>query len=205
MGRALSVNDLLRKKYDLFHFDHEWAEAFGHPEKTGVWLIWGNSGNGKTSFTLQLMKYLAGFIKVAYVSLEESSAHTMQTAFKRVGMGDVANRIVLIEREDIADIDERLSKKKSPDAIVIDSLQYSEISWAAYKALKEKHSDKLIIFISHADGKQPSGRVARKIMYDATLKIWVEGYRAISKGRYIGINGGTYTVWKEGSERYWGE
>jgi hypothetical protein len=40
-------------------------------------------------------------------------------------------------------------------------------------------------------------------MYDATLKIWVEGYRAFSKGRFIGSTG-QYDVWAEGAERYWG-
>jgi hypothetical protein len=41
-------------------------------------------------------------------------------------------------------------------------------------------------------------------MYDASLKIWIEGYRAFSKGRYIGPNGGVYTIWEEGAEKYWG-
>ena len=41
-------------------------------------------------------------------------------------------------------------------------------------------------------------------MYDATLKIWVEGYRAFSKGRFIGRTG-KYDIWPEHAERYWGE
>ncbi len=41
-------------------------------------------------------------------------------------------------------------------------------------------------------------------MYDASLKIFVEGFRAISKGRFIGPKG-YYTVWEEGAERYWGK
>mgnify|MGYP000320329112 CR=1 FL=1 len=38
-----------------------WAEAFGEPERIGVWFIWGNSGNGKSSFVMQLCKELAKF------------------------------------------------------------------------------------------------------------------------------------------------
>ena len=41
-------------------------------------------------------------------------------------------------------------------------------------------------------------------MYDATLKIWVEGFKAFSKGRFIGQTG-EFTIWDEGAERYWGE
>ena len=41
-------------------------------------------------------------------------------------------------------------------------------------------------------------------MYDATLKIWVEGFKAFSKGRYIGPKG-SLTIWPEGAMRYWQE
>ena len=41
-------------------------------------------------------------------------------------------------------------------------------------------------------------------MYDATLKIWVEGFKAFSKGRFIGEKG-NYTIWEEGANKYWGE
>lgn len=40
-------------------------------------------------------------------------------------------------------------------------------------------------------------------MYDASLKVWVEGYTAFSKGRFIGETG-KYTIWQEGADRYWG-
>jgi len=201
--RALSVTDLLNKKYKLFEFDGEWFEAFGNPERKGVWFVWGGSGNGKTTFVLDLIKNLAGFEKVAYNSLEEGGTHTMQRAFKRAGMIDVSRRVILIEGESIADLEDRMYKHKSAGVYVIDSLQYTGINYNEYKALKERHRDKLIIFISHADGKQPEGRSAKKIMYDAGLKIWVEGYKAFSKGRYIGSNGGVYTIWPEGAAKYW--
>lgn len=205
MGRALSVNELLSKKYKLLEFTGEWNEAFAKPESSGIWFIWGNSGNGKTSFVLSLVKYLAEFGKVAYDSLEESSCHTMQEGFIRVGMSDVCRSVLLLECESIAELQLRLSKPKSPDIVVIDSLQYAGITFDAYKRLKERNRNKLIIFISHADGKQPEGRVAKKIMYDSNLKIWVEGYKALSKGRYIGPNGGTFVIWPEGAARYWGQ
>jgi len=40
-------------------------------------------------------------------------------------------------------------------------------------------------------------------MYTADLKIWVEGYRAFSKGRTFGELG-YYTIWPERAEAYWG-
>ncbi len=66
-----------------------------------------------------------------------------------------------------------------------------------------RHPNKLIIFVSQADGRNPDGRTARKAMFDADQKIFVEGFRAMSKGRFFGPVG-SYTVWEEGAERYWG-
>lgn len=68
---------------------------------------------------------------------------------------------------------------------------------------KKKHKNKMLIFISHADGKRASGRAARKVEYDADLKLWVEGHTAFSKGRFIGESGKAI-VWTEGAEKYWG-
>jgi hypothetical protein len=102
------------------------------------------------------------------------------------------------------DLDARLKKRKSPDIIVIDSFQYTQMSFKEYQEFKARHRDKLLIFISQADGNKPSGRTAVSVMFDAALKIWVEGYRAISKGRYFG-NKGYYTIWKERADIYWGE
>lgn len=203
MERAFTINDILHKKYKLFDFDGEWEEAFSKPERVGVWFIWGNSGNGKTRFTMQLAKYLTNFGKVLYNSLEEGSSHTIRRAFEDVGMSDVKKKMLLVS-ESLEKLSERLEKQRSSNIIIIDSFQYAQITYKQYIAFKEKHHDKLIIFISHADGKQPAGRSAKSVMYDATLKIWVEGFKAFSKGRYIGSKG-CLTIWEEGAVRYWQE
>ena len=201
MKRALTVQNLLEKKYDLYDFSKQWHDAFSNPERCGVWFIWGNSGNGKTSFTLQLIKYLATFDNVILNSLEEGTAHTMQKGFERVGMHEVGSNVMVVQ-EDCEDLTARLLKRKSPRIVVIDSFQYFGLTYAQYKMFKEKFPDKHIIFISHADGKLPAGRSAKSVMYDATLKIWVEGYKAFSKGRYIGKTG-EYIIWQQGADVYW--
>ena len=201
MKKALTIDNILNKKYDLFEFTDAWEEAFGRPERKGVWFVWGGSGNGKTRFTMQLAKYLAGFDRVLYNSLEEGSSHTVRKAFEDVGMSEVSGRLLLVS-ESILKLNERLKKQRRASIIIIDSFQYCQINYKQYLAFKEKHKDKLIIFISHADGKQPAGRAARSVMYDASLKIWVEGFRAFSKGRYIGEKG-NYTIWESGAQEYW--
>ena len=166
--------------------------------------MWGNSGNGKTSFMLQLCKALSHFGRVAYDSLEEGASLTMKNALMTAGMQDVARRFVLLDRENMQLLSARLDKHKSPDIVVIDSFQYTKMSFKDYEAFKERHANKLLIFVSQADGNKPAGRTAVSVMYDASLKIFVSGFRAISKGRYFG-NKGYFTIWEERAKMYWGE
>lgn len=204
MARALSVSEALSMKKSTIKMTGRWAEAFGEPESVGTWFIWGNSGNGKTSFVMQLCKELAKFGKVAYNSLEEGAGLTMQNSLRRYSMADVNRRFQILDCEPIAEMSVRMSKRKSPDFYVIDSFQYTQMSYKEYIDFKESHKDKLLIFISHADGRNPDGRSAKKVMYDASLKVYVEGFRAISKGRFFGPKG-CYSIWEEGEDRYWGD
>ena len=201
MKKALSMVDLMRKNREVYAFEGALQEAFGQPEQNGVWFIWGRSGNGKTSFVLQLCKELTRYGKVAYDSLEEGDSLTMQNALMRVGMGDVGRRFILLN-ESLEELDTRLKRRRSPDIVVVDSFQYAHIELKQYEEFIDQHKNKLIIFVSQADGLKPWGRTAQSAMYSASLKIWVEGYRAISKGRYRG-NLGYYTIWAEKAEEYW--
>ena len=201
MKKALSMVDLMRKNREVYAFEGALQEAFGQPEQNGVWFIWGRSGNGKTSFVLQLCKELTHYGKVAYDSLEEGDSLTMQNALMRVGMGDVGRRFILLN-ESLKELDTRLKRRRSPDIVVVDSFQYAHIDLKQYEEFIDQHKNKLIIFVSQADGLKPWGRTAQSAMYSASLKIWVEGYRAISKGRYRG-NLGYYTIWAEKAEEYW--
>ena len=192
---------MMRKNREMYAFEGALQEAFGQPEQNGVWFIWGRSGNGKTSFVLQLCKELTRYGKVAYDSLEEGDSLTMQNALMRVGMGDVGRRFILLN-ESLKELDTRLKRRRSPDIVVVDSFQYAHIDLKQYEEFIDQHKNKLIIFVSQADGLKPWGRTAQSAMYSASLKIWVEGYRAISKGRYRG-NLGYYTIWAEKAEEYW--
>ena len=62
--RAISVDELTRMKFIDMDFKGRWLASFGVPERSGIWIIWGNSGNGKTRFAMQLAKYMTQFGKV---------------------------------------------------------------------------------------------------------------------------------------------
>lgn len=204
LKRALTVQNILDKKYKLFDFTERWYEAFDKPEMVGVWFIWGNSGNGKTSFVIQLIKELVKFEKVHFCSLEEGTSHTLQKSFSNFSMNDMNNSDLHVVSETISELTERLKHKKSRRIVVIDSFQYTLMSYRDYLEFKQQFPDKLLIFISHADGKNPAGRSAKSVMYDASLKIYIEGYRAFSKGRYIGDTG-YFDIWPEKAMKWYGQ
>ena len=201
---AKGVRELLSMKFETLAFEGTWYDAFGTPERRGVWMVWGNTGNGKTSFVMQLCKELCRFGRVAYDSLEEGACLTMQNTLKRFNMQEVNRRFLLLDAEPLDQLSLRLKRQKAPDFVVIDSFQYTQMTYAQYIRFKEQHRNKLLIFISHASGKNPDGRSAKKVAFDASLKIYAEGYRAFSKGRFIGPVG-HYDVWPEEAARYRGE
>lgn len=208
MQKAFSVAEVLRQQKRTFDNVGRFERLFGHPERSGVWFIWGQSGNGKSSFVMQLCKALLhrdNRATLLYNSLEESTSKTFQDSLIRHGMSEVTGFQVL-QPEYLEQLTERLRQPRSPSIIVIDSIQHFMITYREYVMLKEQFPQKLFIFISQADGKNPSGKAAKAVMYDATLKIWVEGYRAFSKGRFFGPdpNDSTFTIWEERASVYWG-
>ncbi|MDD7438599.1 MAG: hypothetical protein PUK66_07205 [Bacteroidales bacterium] len=200
--QALSVSQLLAQKKTTLDLTDEMRLAFGEPEAVGTWIIWGQSGNGKTTFALQLAKALTLNGRVLYNSLEEGTSLSLMNAAERVKLSEVGNKVQFI-CEDIPSLLERLKKRRSPRIVFIDSLQYTQMTYKSYIEFKEALPNHLLIFVSHARGKQPDERIGLKVKYDAMLKIWVEGYRAHSMGRFLGERG-YVDVWSEGAERYWG-
>lgn len=212
MSRAISNINVLAARFETVEFAGEWLASFGRPELRGTWIIWGGSGSGKTTFTLMLCKYLANFGRVAYNSLEQGLSLSLQKAWERVGMGEAGNSVILLNKEELPELRARLSKRKSPEIIIIDSVQYLDgFNWTSFKKLKREYPDKLFIFISQADraGKDPDGKLAGKIRYDAEVKIKVEGFKAFVTTRYEdaerGEGGADFIIWEQGAAEYWAE
>ena len=205
MRKALSTTDLLAKKYDLIEWDDEWAENFSFPEDKGVWSVSGQSTNGKTGFLLQLAKALikATNKRVLFNSLEEGGSKTLQDAWIRESMVDCGRKIQVI-KEDSDELNKRLEKRESPEIVIFDTFQYTNYTWREYLALKAKFYKKLFIFNQQMDGNKIMGKTGIRVNYDADLKIWVQGFKAFSRGRYIGENWENgYTIWEKGAKKYW--
>lgn len=203
MARTLSAKQVLTIKFDTIRLGGGWDECVGEIETTGIWFIWGNSGNGKTSAVVSLCKELSAFGKVLYNSREEGVSLTMQNTLRRYGMGELGSRFQLANMS-LQELDEKISQQRSPKFVVLDSFQFMGLTYKDFRAFCEKHKNKMLIFVSRTRGRQPEGRAAISAMYDASCKIWIEGYKAFSKGRFVGTTG-EMTIWDEGAKKYWSD
>jgi hypothetical protein len=200
--RAYSVDNVLQAKFNTLEFDGEWKEAIGCPELAGTWIVYGGVKNGKTSFTMKLAKYLTKFEYVAYNSVEEGLSLSIQAAFQRTRMEDVKRRFILLDKEEPEELVARLQRKKSPNVVVIDTVQFWDMTFKHYKTLKETFPDKLFIYISHSSGNLPDGKVAQRIWRDANVAFRIEGFKAFPIGRYGG--GEPIVISEERAVKYWG-
>ena len=207
MAKILGVQQFLASKKKSMDFEGAWYDLLGRPALKGSWIIWGASGSGKTSFACRLCKYLTNFGRVAYDSMEEGDSRSLQRSFEDVNMMEVSGRLVLLDQMPIDELSKKLENRKSWDIVLIDSLQYAGMDYKRYKQLREKHPGKLFIFISHAKGNNPDGSTATRVMYDSGCKIYVEGFRADAKSRYLekGQEQKPFVIWEEKAALYWGD
>lgn len=200
MARALGVTEFLSKKFVEYEFTDKWLLAMGKPETNFKMIIYGKPKNGKTEFCIQFAKYMTAFGKVLYNSFEQGHSKSLQDAFVRQNMKEVSGKIIVTHKEKYEEMFIRLRKKKSPNIIFIDSLQYVKLTVEQWKELIEKFPKKVFIVISHASGDEPKGSSAEAIQYDVDISVLVKGFAAHCQGRFGG--GDELIIWEEGHRRY---
>ncbi|PZP38398.1 MAG: hypothetical protein DI598_20875 [Pseudopedobacter saltans] len=196
MARALNANEFLSKKFETLKFTDRWKDSFGEPERNFSMIIYGRPKNGKTEFAIQFAKYLTKFSKVLYNSFEQGFSKSLQDAFRRQKMQEVSSNILVIHKESFEALVARLKKKKSPNVIVIDSLQYIKLTGDQWKYLRSTFTRKIFILIAHAEGDQPKGSAAKEIEYDIDIMCLVKGYQAFPGSRFGGNE--TFMIWETG-------
>ena len=147
-------------------------------------------------------RMLAASGKVLYVSKEEGYGLSFQNTLRRYCMQECGKSFQVVDSDTVESLTERLDRPRSPEFVIIDSVQAMGIGTKQFKQLQGSFRNKLLVLISQADGKRPLGRAAQNMMYEADLKLWVEGHTVFSKGRFIGDTK-EYVTWEDGARRYW--
>ncbi|AYD48226.1 hypothetical protein D6B99_11820 [Arachidicoccus soli] len=196
------------KERDFKHLpdmSDDWKNTFGEIPNSFIMLAFGDSGNGKSSFIMQIIREIMHLGTILYVALEEGISATVQRNINRAFAEDeyYTNIRFTDHTSNYETLFDYLKGRNRERFIIIDSLQYWDIDYRKYKRLKEAFPRKSFIFISHAEGKRPSGKTGINIYYDATVKVFVSHYVAhiISRGGRIS----NYVIWEAGALQHFGK
>jgi hypothetical protein len=190
--KKVSVAKLHNISFKNYAFTGKWEALLGNPAKGFGAFIYGESGQGKTTFSLQLAAYLTTFGKVLYYSIEEGISSTIQNNIQRSGLNN--NPKLILGQYDYSSFDSawedliaECHKKRSANFIIIDSLEYSEISSKDIKKFKREFPLKNILIIGRAEGNKPFSSQGKKVYYDLDIAIYVRDFVAyIQKNRFGG-------------------
>lgn len=194
--RTTGIHQLMHTKFDRMKFEGEMLSLMGMPSWDFSCLIYGNSGNGKTTLITRLVKYLCSFdLRTCYISHEEGIGATMQDAFAFANMMEVSGGVILAEDTSFDEMVTYFSKRGSPEVMVIDSIDYCNLTKEQYKILRERFKKKIIIMISWSDGSKPKCQAAKDIEYMADIKLFVKDFMVWPKSRFGGNE--PQPIWEE--------
>lgn len=197
--RTIGTFQLSQIKFDSLDFAGKWLKSFGRPEKNFSMIIYGESGNGKTDFTVQYAKYLSTFARVLYLSHEEGISSTIQGTFDRHSMREVSGRVIVAEKANIDELITYLKKRNSPGTVIIDSLDYMRLTTEQYKMLRSLFPKKAFIIIAWSKGDLPKSQYGKDIEYMSDIKVRVKGYVAYPRCRYGGNQ--PFVIWEQGARK----
>lgn len=207
--RLLSADTVLGIKFKRVEFEGEWRDLIGCPALVGVWIIWAQTSNGKTTAAMKLAKYLTDFEKVMYWSKEEGVSDSLQDAILRAKLDPKQKRkfFFVPQEETFESFKERLRDPKSPKVVFMDSLQVMAKLYGSqfYYELKEEFAHKkLFVFISQAEGQNPKGAIGDDVRYDANVKMRVERFKLTAESRIRNsVNGAHVVVDDKMYNEYW--
>lgn len=206
--RNWSIKNIEERQYDFVPFTSRFSDLFGRTEATGNWIVYGKSGQGKSSFCLQLAKEFDELGKrVLFVSLEMGDSYDFQQSLAKAGIRSECNRIKFTDECNPDDLADDLSKQRSPDVIIIDSLQYFidlyRVRAADFINLRKRFPKKVFIYISHMKGNDVDGDTAYDLKKDSFKRIHIEHFKATYVGRGNGGPKGFFVIWDKGYRQFW--
>lgn len=209
-----TVYNVLKQKFNLMPFTGAWRDFLGTPAPTGVWSVQGTSGSGKTSFSLQLAKYLrtAMHKRVIFWSLEQYGDYGLQVALRYANFNKNDKGIYFAGPDEEADVLRMMQEKRGYNVLIIDTLtalcetRPKGFTRRDFYAWKQLLADSLVIYILHEEEGtgQLTPNVAAFIRKQAAVKISVVGFEAFANNRAgnVGGGGGTYIVNQSKRDEY---
>lgn len=202
--KAYSLADIEKKDFTFLNLkDEKFSKHLGKMERTGSVLVKGDSGHGKTTYSMQLMKAICEVEKVHYCSPEEANRASFRRSLRLNNMQLVKSKFTFA-KEYYDDLFARLSKKRQKKVVIIDSIQvfFKGKTRDDYYKLIETFNDTLFIGISKVNKGRVVGAVADEFYWDCQNRIDITDFVAtIEKSRCGGDVTIPYIISKEEHEK----
>ncbi len=204
MSKALTLNNLYKKKFKTMPFDGIHKEIFGTPTIGGIWLIYGAEKHGKTWGGVLLADYLSQFEKVLYVSAEQGIDLEFQQSIKRAKLDSNNSKVQFLEYEPIEDIKEKLKRRRAPKIVVLDNLTIynEELRAKGVKSLIQEFPNVTFIMVAHEERNKPYTATAMMASKLAKVIIRVQGLMMTVGGR---VPGGVIAIDEEKAQLFHGK
>ena len=188
MARGISAKTLLNKKFKTFVFDGIWEKVLGEQERGGIWVIYGNEKNGKTTLALLLSEYLTKFENLNFISAEEGTGFTFQQNLSRAKIDFKKSNIKFYDYLEIDEIENMLSKRQSAKIMVFDNATayVDDLKTAVLRKLKRMYPDVLFIIMAHMEKNEPTTAMAKLAKKLCNVYFRIEGLTAFVGGRCPG-------------------
>jgi KaiC/GvpD/RAD55 family RecA-like ATPase len=193
MARGITAKTLLNKKFKTYKFDGIWEKVLGEQERGGIWVIYGNEKNGKTTLAILLAQYLTKFENLNYISAEEGTGFTFQSNLARAKFDFKNTKVKFHDYLQIEEIDAMLSKRQSAKIMVIDNATayVDDLKTAVLRRLRRLYPDTLFIIMAHMEKNEPTTAMAKLAKKLCNVYFRIEGLTAFVGGR---CPGGAITI-----------
>lgn len=164
-----TLDDLSQKQFNPIKLSQEFVTLFGEPDRGFAMAVHGASGQGKSTWTVDLAKDLANHQnKVLFVAAEEGLSKSLQRKFE----GYRSPNIMLAECRNLTTVREAL-RRSQYDAVVLDSVQELNIRAEQLRKLRTTHPQTSFIYILQAT-KAGAFKGDNAFAHDSQITIKVE-------------------------------
>jgi tRNA uridine 5-carbamoylmethylation protein Kti12 len=177
---TMSLYELQSKQFKTLKFDGEWSKLIGTPEQNFALMIYGQPGNGKSTFAVNLSEYLANnFGYVLYNSAEEGVSLSLQDKLKNIN----SDKLRVSSFKDFEGIKKHLKQSLSK-FIVLDSVNHMNLTPDEVEELKKIDPTRGFITI-HQVTKNGDYKGNNKFLHNCDIEIIVDEFVPIvKKNRY---------------------
>ena len=187
----LNAKELSQVQFKTIPFKGVWAEFIGQPEFGFSLSIYGQPGQGKSTFAIILAKYLSeNHGKILLNSSEEKHSKTLQEKLIRL---NAANELILISTNStISGLREQMKNYPSP-FVIIDSIDHMKATPEDIENLKKESKGVSFILIHQVtkDGKQ---RGSNEFAHNSDMLIRIENGAAITEKNRFAQSGKRFEI-----------